>query len=229
MEDLNTSFSNALILIFQLDSNYIEIIALSLQVSLSAVFISCLISMPLAALLSIKNFSGKSIILIILNAFMALPPVVVGLFLYILLSAKGILSIYELLYTPIAMLIAQVIIVTPIITSLSKESIDIYYVQYKDYLRSLNASYYNTATTLLWESRYILTINTLAGLGRALAEVGAVMIVGGNIAHLTRVMTTSIVLETSRGDLSLALSLGVTLIFISIGINSLVYLIKKSN
>ena len=185
--------------------------------------------MPLAALLSIKNFSGKSIILIILNAFMALPPVVVGLFLYILLSAKGILSIYELLYTPIAMLIAQVIIVTPIITSLSKESIDIYYVQYKDYLRSLNASYYNTATTLLWESRYILTINTLAGLGRALAEVGAVMIVGGNIAHLTRVMTTSIVLETSRGDLSLALSLGVTLIFISIGINSLVYLIKKSN
>tara|TARA_B100000686_G_scaffold31244_2_gene32149 strand:- start:25037 stop:25726 length:690 start_codon:yes stop_codon:yes gene_type:complete len=229
MEDLNTSFSNALILIFQLDSNYIEIIALSLQVSLSAVFISCLISMPLAALLSIKNFSGKSIILIILNAFMALPPVVVGLFLYILLSAKGILSIYELLYTPIAMLIAQVIIVTPIITSLSKESIDIYYVQYKDYLKSLNASYYNTATTLLWESRYILTINTLAGLGRALAEVGAVMIVGGNIAHLTRVMTTSIVLETSRGDLSLALSLGVTLIFISIGINSLVYLIKKSN
>ncbi|MBH44268.1 MAG: ABC transporter permease [Gammaproteobacteria bacterium] len=229
MEDLNTSFSNALILIFQLDSNYIEIIALSLQVSLSAVFISCLISMPLAALLSIKNFSGKSIILIILNAFMALPPVVVGLFLYILLSAKGILSIYELLYTPIAMLIAQIIIVTPIITSLSKESIDIYYVQYKDYLRSLNASYYNTATTLLWESRYILTINTLAGLGRALAEVGAVMIVGGNIAHLTRVMTTSIVLETSRGDLSLALSLGVTLIFISIGINSLVYLIKKSN
>ena len=160
---------------------------------------------------------------------MALPPVVVCLFLYFLLSSKGILSIYELLYTPAAMLIAQIIIVTPIITALSKQSIDIYYIEYKDYLTSLKASQINIIKTLLWESRHMLTINSLAGLGRALAEVGAVMIVGGNIAHLTRVMTTSIVLETSRGDLSLALSLGITLIVIAILINTLIYLLKNTD
>ena len=229
MFEINDTLYSALLMIWSLEGQYIDIILLSLKVSLTALIISCAISLPLASYLSIKNFFGKSLIIIILNSFMALPPVVVGLFLYLLLSWQGVLSSYEILYTPTAMIIAQTIIIIPIVAALSKESIDIYFNKYKDYLISLKISNFKIMKTLLWESRYTLIVNGLAGLGRAFAEVGAVIIVGGNIAELTRVMTTAIVLETSKGNFVLAMSLGLTLIFISLILNFSVYFIKKTN
>ena len=229
MFEINDTLYSALLLIWSLEGQYIDIIVLSLKVSLTALIISCMISLPLASYLSIKNFFGKSLIIITLNSFMALPPVVVGLFLYLLLSWQGVLSSYEILYTPTAMIIAQTIIIIPIVAALSKESIDIYFNKYKDYLISLKISNFKIMKTLLWESRYTLIVNGLAGLGRAFAEVGAVIIVGGNIAELTRVMTTAIVLETSKGNFVLAMSLGLTLIFISLTLNFSVYFIKKTD
>ena len=229
MFEINDTLYSALLMIWSLEGQYIDIIALSLKVSLTALIISCMISLPLASYLSIKNFFGKSLIIIILNSFMALPPVVVGLFLYLLLSWQGVLSSYEILYTPTAMIIAQTIIIIPIVAALSKESIDIYFNKYRDYLISLKISNFKIMKTLLWESRHTLIVNGLAGLGRAFAEVGAVIIVGGNIAELTRVMTTAIVLETSRGNFVLAMSLGLTLIFISLILNFSVYYIKKTD
>jgi len=229
MFEINDTLYGALLMIWSLESQYIDIIVLSLKVSLTALIISCMISLPLASYLSIKNFFGKSLIIIILNSFMALPPVVVGLFLYLLLSWQGVLSSYEILYTPTAMIIAQTIIIIPIVAALSKESIDIYFNKYRDYLISLKISNFKVMKTLLWESRHALVVNGLAGLGRAFAEVGAVIIVGGNIAELTRVMTTAIVLETSRGNFVLAMSLGLTLIFISLILNFSVYFIKTAD
>ena len=229
MFEINDTLYSALLLIWSFEGQYIDIIVLSLKVSLTALIISCMISLPLASYLSIKNFFGKSLIIITLNSFMALPPVVVGLFLYLLLSWQGVLSSYEILYTPTAMIIAQTIIIIPIVAALSKESIDIYFNKYKDYLISLKISNFKIMKTLLWESRYTLIVNGLAGLGRAFAEVGAVIIVGGNIAELTRVMTTAIVLETSKGNFVLAMSLGLTLIFISLILNFSVYFIKKTD
>ena len=210
------------------DMNYIEIVLLSLEVSLLAVFISCLISMPFAAFLVIKQFPGRQLIIVMINTLMGLPPVVVGLFLYLLLSANGSLSAYKLLYTPSAMVIAQIIIITPIITALSKESLEIFYSHYEDYLTSLRSSNVQKIQTLLWEGKYSLLTNGLAGLGRAMSEVGAIIIVGGNIEHLTRTMTTGIVLETSRGEFSFALNLGLTLLFISLLINVAVHTLRKS-
>jgi len=210
------------------DMNYIEIVLLSLEVSLLAVFISCLISMPFAAFLVIKQFPGRQLIIVMINTLMGLPPVVVGLFLYLLLSANGSLSAYKLLYTPSAMVIAQIIIITPIITALSKESLEIFYSHYEDYLTSLRSSNIQKIQTILWEGRYSLLTNGLAGLGRAMSEVGAIIIVGGNIEHLTRTMTTGIVLETSRGEFSFALNLGLTLLFISLFINVAVHTLRKS-
>jgi len=212
-----------------IDINLIKIILLSLEVSLLAVAISCIISMPFAAFLSIKKFPGREIIIVIINALMGLPPVVVGLFLYLLLSAHGSLATYKLLYTPFAMIIAQVIIITPIITALSKESLDSFFIRYKDYLNSLKASNSIIIKTLLWEARYPLLINSLAGLGRGLSEVGAIIIVGGNIEHLTRTMTTGIVLETSRGEFSFALNLGLILLLISLTINGALHLLRKND
>jgi len=229
MFEINDTLYSALLMIWSLEGQYIDIIVLSLKVSLTALIISCMISLPLASYLSIKDFFGKALIIIILNSFMALPPVAVGLFLYLLLSWQGVLSSYEILYTPTAMIIAQTIIIIPIVAALSKESIDIYFNKYRDYLVSLKISNFKIMKTLLWESRYTLIVNVLAGLGRAFAEVGAVIIVGGNIAELTRVMTTAIVLETSRGNFVLAMSLGLTLIFISLILNFSVYFVKKTD
>tara|TARA_B100001093_G_C26710166_1_gene963068 strand:- start:384 stop:1067 length:684 start_codon:yes stop_codon:yes gene_type:complete len=224
----NISISDAFNIIFSLNDQYLEIILLSLQTSLGAVIISSFLFMPLAALMVITNYRGKNITIIFVNSLMGLPPVVVGLFLYLILSAQGPLSAYKLLYTPSAMLIAQIIIITPIIISLSIESLKIYFNEYQDYFKSIGVSKINIILTLLSEARNSLSINFLAGLGRALAEVGAVIIVGGNIAHQTRVMTTSIVLETSRGELSMAMSLGITLILISILLNILLFITKEN-
>ncbi|MEC8996052.1 MAG: ABC transporter permease [Pseudomonadota bacterium] len=225
--DINNSFYEASNLIISLDSSLIEIISLSLFVSLSAVIISCIISFPIGSFLAMKRFYGREIIIVIVNAFMGLPPVVVGLFLYLIFSSAGIFGYYQLLYSPTIMIIAQIVIVTPIIIGLTKQIIEDLFIEYSDLLLSLKATMIQKIQTLIWDARFSLLTVVLAGLGRALAEVGAVIIVGGNIAHVSRVMTTTIAMETSKGDLSLALGLGIILISISILINGTLYLLRK--
>ena len=224
---MDNVFYDSLDLLFTLDSYHLEVIGLSLYVSFSALIISVIISLPIASLLSIKKFVGKDFITIIFNSLMSLPPVAVGVILYILISYNGPFGNLELLYTPAAMIIAQTILVVPIIVSLSKDSIDNCLNYYQDYFFSINANFTSIMKTILWEVRYKLLTNILAGLGRALSEVGAIIIVGGNIDHLTRVMTTSIVLETSRGNLAKALGLGISLILIALIINVTLSLIKN--
>ena len=226
--DTDSIFLEALLLLMTGDKDILEIVLLSLYVTLSAVILSCLFSIPLSAILTIKNFFGKTAIIIISNSLMALPPVVVGLGLYLLISANGILAAYELLYTPSAMIIAQFIILTPIIVALSRQNIQESYAKYDEYFRSLGTSTFQKIKTLIWETRFSLITNALAALGRGLSEVGAVIIVGGNIAHQTRMMTTTIAMETSRGDLKLALAVGIILIFISITINIILYALKSN-
>ena len=225
LNDTNSIFLEAIALLITGDKDILEIVLLSLYVTLSAVILSCLFSIPLSAILTIKNFIGKTVIIIISNSLMALPPVV-GLGLYLIISANGILAAYELLYTPSAMIIAQFIILTPIVIALSRQNIQESYVKYDEYLNSLGTSTTQKIKTLIWETRFSLITNALAALGRGLSEVGAVIIVGGNIAHQTRMMTTTIAMETSRGDLRLALAVGIILIFISITINIALYILK---
>ena len=214
-------------IILQLEDKYLEIIFASLHVSLSAILISSIICIPLAAVISINNFYLKNTVTIIINSLLALPPVVVGLLIYILLSRSGYFGEYNLLYTITAMIMAQIVLLAPILISLTKETIDDYYKKYKEYLISIHSSKLQQISTVLWESKINLFIHILVGFGRALSEVGAILIVGGNIESLTRTMTTGIVLETSKGELSIALSLGITLLLISLVINILLYMIKK--
>tara|TARA_B100001113_G_scaffold28273_1_gene20400 strand:+ start:647 stop:1327 length:681 start_codon:yes stop_codon:yes gene_type:complete len=220
---LNQSFNN----IFELNNSFVEVVVLSLYVSVLATLVSSIISIYLASYMAIKDFIGKNIITIIFNSLMSLPPVVVGLILYIIFSASGILGFMDLLYSPQIMIIAQFIIITPIIVSLSLKNLNDRYNLLNEYLMSLNTSTNKIRKTIIFESRYDLLIIIITGLSRALSEVGAVIIVGGNIDNLTRVMTTSIVLETSRGELSLALSLGISLIFIALIMNLLILYIKN--
>ncbi|MDX1737997.1 MAG: ABC transporter permease, partial [Alphaproteobacteria bacterium] len=179
----------------------------------------------LAALLALTRFPGRKAIIITVNVFMGLPPVVVGLIVYILLSRAGPFGVLGLLFTPTAMVIAQVILVTPIITGISRSVLEDLHNEYNDLLTSLGASWHKRICALLWDGRYSLTTAGLAGFGRAASEVGAVMIVGGNIEHLTRVMTTAIALESRKGDLPMALALGIILIFLALGINLIAYLV----
>ena len=226
--DIHSIFISSLNNIYNLNSEYLYIMLVSLQVSITAIIVSFFISIPIASILSIKRFFGKPFIIILVNTLMALPPVAVGLILYIILSNQGILGSYNLLYSVNAMIIAQTILVTPILIALSKETLDKYYTEYNDLLTSMHLSISRRLMTLVWEARYSLIINFLVGFGIALSEVGAIIIVGGNIAHLTRTMTTGIVLETSRWNLAMALSLGITLILIALIINILLYMIKIS-
>lgn len=223
MELILQSFSN----IFELNNSFKEVVVLSLYVSVIATTISSVISVYLASYMAIKDFLGKNLITLILNSFMSLPPVVVGLILYIIFSSSGVLGFMDLLYSPTIMIIAQFIIITPIIISLSLKSLNDRYNLLGDYLTSLKASRNKIRRTIIFESRYDLLIIIITGLSRALSEVGAVIIVGGNIDNITRVMTTSIVLETSRGELSLALSLGISLIFIAVIVNLLILYFKN--
>ena len=223
MELILQSFSN----IFELNNSFKEVVVLSLYVSVIATTISSVISVYLASYMAIKDFLGKNLITLILNSFMSLPPVVVGLILYIIFSSSGVLGFMDLLYSPTIMIIAQFIIITPIIISLSLKSLNDRYILLGDYLSSLKASRNKIRRTIIFESRYDLLIIIITGLSRALSEVGAVIIVGGNIDNITRVMTTSIVLETSRGELSLALSLGISLIFIAVIVNLLILYFKN--
>ena len=213
--------------IFEFNNNFKDIVILSLHVSVFATLISSIISIYLASYMAIKSFSGKNTITLTFNSLMSLPPVVVGLILYIIFSSSGVLGFMDLLYSPHIMIIAQFIIITPIIISLSLKSLNDRYSLLSEYLNSLNTSKNKIRRTIIFESRYDLLIIIITGLSRALSEVGAVIIVGGNIDNLTRVMTTSIVLETSRGELSLALSLGISLIFIAVIMNLLILYIKN--
>ena len=210
-----------------LTAEYIEIIQLSLYVSIFATILAFVFSLLLSSYLLLNNFYGKGVVLLIINSFMSLPPVVVGLFLYILFSSSGVLGFLDLLYSPTIMIIAQFVIITPIITSLTYNIFESKYMEINEYMRSLNASKDKLIYTVILETRFDLVIVTMTGLGRALSEVGAVIIVGGNISNISRVMTTSIVLETSRGELELAMFLGVSLIFIAIVINFIIFLIRR--
>lgn len=228
MQDFAESFSVALSLILAADPDLLAIVALSLQVSLTAVLLACVIGLPLGAMVGAWRFPGRALLGVIFNAFMGLPPVVVGLVLYLLLSRAGPLGDWGLLYTPSAMVLAQTVLVTPIIAALCRQVVEDLHAEYDEQLRSLGLGPVATLGTLLWDARYSLLTAALAGFGRASAEVGAVIIVGGNINHVTRVMTTTIALETSRGNLPLALALGLILISLALIINGAVMSLRHT-
>jgi len=222
MQDFRQAFSHASRLIADLDPALLEIVTLSLQVSLTATLIACLIGMPLGALLGVRDFPGKWAVTVVLNTFMGMPPVVLGLLFYMLLSASGPLGWLQLLYTPSAMILVQVFLILPIVTALTKQVIEDAWTEYQPLFQSLNVGRFGSVQTMLWDTRNSLLTVSLAGFARAISEVGAVIIVGGNINHLTRVMTTAIALETSRGELAMALALGMILLFIALSVNALV-------
>ncbi len=226
MLDFTAAISKAFALVVALDPDLIEIVGLSLQVSLTAVLLATLIGLPLGAATALYRFPGRRSTTVLLNAFMGLPPVVVGLIVYLLLSRAGPFGVFGLLFTPTAMIIAQTILIIPIIAALSRQVIEDLWAEYEEQLRSFGATTTQALPTLLWEARFTLVTTVLAGFGRASAEVGAVMIVGGNIDHVTRVMTTAIALEVSKGDLALALALGLILITLSLSVNAAAYLVR---
>jgi tungstate transport system permease protein len=220
MTDVIDAFRKALGLIVTLDPNLVEILILSLKVSLSAVAIATLLGFAIGGALAVYRFPGRGAISAILSALMGLPPVVAGLTVYLLLSNVGPFGVLQLLYTPTAMIIAQVVLVTPIIGALTRQASEDLLEEYDEQLRSLGASSSAIVVTLLWDGRYRLITAVLAGFGRAIAEVGAVMIVGGNIDHVTRTMTTAIALETSKGNIALALALGIVLLTLAFAVNA---------
>lgn len=226
MHDVLQAFGLAAQLIAGLDTDLIEIVGLSLRVSLTAVMVACLIGLPLGAMLAITRFTGRNALIILNNALMGLPPVVVGLAIYLMISRAGPFGVLGLLYTPTAMIIAQTFLVLPIVAALSRQTIEDLNAEYDDYLRSLGLGLGGRLKTLLWDARTSLVTAAIAGMGRAIAEVGAVIVVGGNIDHVTRVMTTAIALETSRGDLALAMALGIILVAISLVLNAATHALR---
>ena len=222
------AFSGALGLIASGDRALLQIVLLSLGVSLAAVVLATLIGLPLGAAVAVACFPGRQAVLVVMNALMGLPPVVVGLVVYLLLSRAGPLGSLGLLFTPPAMVIAQTLLIFPIIAALARQAVEDAWAEYEEQLRSLGAHGIGAALTLVWDIRYSLFTAVLAGMGRALAEVGAVMIVGGNIDGVTRVMTTTIALETSKGDLPLALSLGLILITLVLALNAAAQMVKEA-
>jgi tungstate transport system permease protein len=224
---LTDSFATAGALVIQADPQLLGIVALSLKVGLTAVFLASCLGLPIGAAVAVGRFPGRRSLTVILNGLMGLPPVVVGLLVYLLLSRAGPLGAMGLLFTPTAMVIAQVVLITPIVAALSRQIVADAWREYEEQLRSLGASTPRAAFTLLLDTRFSLSTAVLAGLGRAVAEVGAVMIVGGNIDGVTRVMTTTIALETSKGDLPLALALGFILISIVLVLNALAHAVRE--
>ncbi len=228
MQDFGQAFVLAFKLLATLDATLLEIVGLSLQVSLSAVAASCAIGMPVGAAVGMARFPGRGAVIVVLNALMGLPPVVVGLVVYLCLSNAGPFGWLQLLYTPAAMIIAQAVLVTPIVAALSRQVVEDLHLEYAEQFRSLGVGRMRAVVALLWDARHSLLTAALAGFGRAVAEVGAVIIVGGNINHVTRVMTTAIALETAKGDLALALALGIVLLVIALGVNTLVMALRLS-
>ncbi len=228
MSSIAEAAAQALRLVAGADPKLLDIVLLSLRVSLTAVAISCFVGFPVGAALAVSRFPGRRAVVVVLNALMGLPPVVVGLAVYLLLSRAGPLGALGLLFTPTAMVIAQTILITPIVAALSRQVVEDAWDEYREQLRSLGERRFGAALTLLWDLRFSLVTIVLAGFGRAAAEVGAVIIVGGNIDGVTRVMTTAIALETSKGDLPLALGLGMILLTIVLVLNAAAYVVKET-
>ena len=221
-----TTFSDALALLATFDHAVAEIVLLSLQVSGGAVVLGTLIGLPLGACISVGRFPGKSTLSVLINGLMGLPSVVVGVVVYLLLSRSGPFGSFGLLYTPVAMIIAQTLLVIPLMAAIARQVVEDVWQRYAEELALMRFSWWDSVTTLLYDCRHSLVVAVLAGLGRAMSEVGAVMIVGGNIDRATRVMTTAIALETSKGDLPLAIALGLMLIVIILVLNALAFALR---
>lgn len=221
--DVGAIFQAAFALVVGLDPGFLGIVGLSLRVTLTAVAVAALIGLPLGAALGLARFPGRSAVIVTLNALMGLPPVVAGLAIFLLLSRSGPLGSLGLLFTPTAMIVAQVLLVLPIVIALTRQVIEDLWSEYRDHLRSVGLEGLRAIPTLLFDARFALATALLAGFGRASAEVGAVLIVGGNIAGYTRTMTTAITLETSKGDLPLALGLGLVLLALTLIINAVAF------
>lgn len=221
--DIAQSFTAAFGLILGGDPAFLAIVGLSLTVTLSAVAIAAVIGLPLGALLALARFPGRGAVIVLVNALMGLPPVVAGLLVFLLLSRSGPLGPLGLLFTPAAMVAAQALLVLPIVIAITRQLTEDLHAEYREHLASLGQTGLAAIPTLLWDGRFALATAILAGFGRASAEVGAVLIVGGNIAGYTRTMTTAIALETSKGDLPLALGLGIVLILLTLAINAVTY------
>ena len=228
MRDLAEGLSQAAHLVVTLDPDLIEITALSLKVSMGATLVACILGLPLGAWLAVNRFVMRRFVIAILNALMGLPPVVVGLIVYVIFSRAGPLGVLGLLFTPTVMVIAQVIIITPIVASIAHQAIRDLWADYHDLLISLNASRLQRIQALLWDGRRALMTAGLAGFGRAIGEVGAIMVVGGNIDHATRVLTTAIALETGKGEFGMALALGFVLIGLSILVNLTLHMLGRT-
>lgn len=216
-------------LLLTADPTLLAIVRLSLIVSLSAVLVAAMIGVPAGAALALIRFSGRECLIVVLNAMMGLPPVVVGLGVFLALSRSGPLGSLGLLFTPQAMIIAQTILVAPIVAALSRQTIEDLWAEYRDELTAMKVGPARRVATLVWDARFSLVTALLAGFGRAVAEVGAIIIVGGNIESYTRTMTTAIALETSRGNLPLAIGLGMVLICIAISINALAWGVRRAS
>ncbi len=228
MDGFGAALADALSLILAGDADLLEIIGLSLRVTLSAVVLSCLIGLPIGAAVGAFRFPGRAAATVALNALMGLPPVVVGLIVYLAFSASGPFGVLGWLYTPKAMIVAQTIIVTPIVAALTRQVVEDLHREYAEQFASLGVGPMERVLALLWDARFSLLTVALAGFGRAVAEVGAVIIVGGNINHVTRVMTTAIALETSKGNLELALALGAVLLAIALVVNAAVMALRAA-
>ena len=228
MNTVAEAIAQAVGLVLTADPKLVGIVLLSLRISLAAVVLGCFIGLPLGAAIAVNDFRGRRAVIVILNGLMGLPSVVVGLVVYLLLSRAGPLGAWGILFTPTAMVIAQTILITPTIAALSRQIVADSWQEYREQLRSLGETRFGAVTTLLWDLRFSLVTIVLAGFGRAASEVGAVMIVGGNIDGVTRVMTTTIALETSKGDLPLALGLGIILLSIVLALNAGAYVVKET-
>lgn len=228
MSELWQGITQAVWLLVTFDADLYEITLRSLQVTLTALLIACLIALPLAALLAVRRFRYRRATIAVLNALMGLPPVVVGLVVYVFLSRAGPFGVFGLLFTPTAMIIAQVIIIVPLIASIAHQSLRDLWAEYHDLLISLNTTQGQRIATLLWDARRALLTAALAGFGRGIGEVGAIMIVGGNIDHATRVLTTAIALETGKGDFALALALGFVLIALAVAVNIAIHWLSRT-
>jgi tungstate transport system permease protein len=228
MGTIGLALGQAADLIVGFDPRLMQIVGLSFRVSLSAVVLAALVGLPFGAAIAVARFPGRQTVIVVLNALLGLPSVVVGLLVYLLLSRAGPLGSMGILFTPLAMVFAQAILVTPLIAAFTRQAIEDAWREYEEQLNSLGAAPLQAALTLLWDCRFSLLTTVLGGFGRAVAEVGAVMIVGGNIDGVTRVMTTAIALETSKGDLPLALGLGIVLLSLVLALNAAAHLIKDA-
>ena len=228
MNDFLGALAAAWQLVLSGDPTLVGIVSLSLSVSLTAVLLASVIGLPFGAALAVLRFPGRNAAIVVVNALMGLPPVVAGLFVYLLLSRSGPLGSLGLLFTPTAMVIAQVVLVSPIIAAVARQMVEDLWREYGDLYTLDGVGMVHTVSSLLWLGRFSLITAVLAGLGRAAAEVGAIIIVGGNIAGVTRTMTTAIALETSRGDLSLALGLGIILLTLTLAINATAQFVRNT-